>query len=128
MMKKTLILSFFTVVLCSTSFAQKLSIEEAVMGNYGELNPEKLDQLQWIEGEDEASYVEENNLMTVNRRGKTDVRLTLDQLNRQVEDSLTSFPKITWVNKNIFYFSRGKSYYKTNLKKEKTEIVLQYIA
>ena len=127
-MNKTLFLSAIAFVFCGSIFAQKLSIEEAVMGNYGKLNPDNLSQLQWIEGENELSYVEENKLMVINKRGKEDLRLTLDELNTQIEDSLSSFPKITWIDKNNFYFDRGKSFYKTNIKKDETEIVLQYEA
>lgn len=125
-MKKMLFVFSLLLAPFSVLLAQQLSIEEAVMGNYGDLNPEKLDQLQWVEGEDDLTFVDDNKLMIVNKRGKKKVLFTLTSLNKQIDDSLSSFPEVNWIDKNNFYFNRGKSYYKSNLKKDKTNLVLQY--
>ena len=67
-MKKTFIFIFIVFAFLQNNHAQKklLTMEEAVVKQRAELAPAKLQQLIWIEGTDNYSYVENDSLMTDN--------------------------------------------------------------
>lgn len=115
---RLLLTSIALAFLCLTSFSQsKLSIEDAVLEQYGKFRPDYISGLQWREGDDTYSYTEDNSLFISNARGRTSRLATLEQLNTMTGTSLKKFPRITWLTRDTFYFSSKNTFYTVDLKK-----------
>ena len=113
-MKRILLLS--TLILFTISLtAQKISIEDAVMLQRSELGPERMKQVQWVEDADLWSHIEDYSLKILSPQNKVLRSISLDELNALIEGELKSFPDITWLSKDVCYFSNGNQYYKLNV-------------
>ncbi|MFT5980295.1 MAG: dipeptidyl-peptidase-4, partial [Flavobacteriales bacterium] len=113
-MKRILLLS--TLILFTISLiAQKISIEDAVMLQRSELGPEQMKQVQWVEDADLWSHIEDNTLKILSPQNKVLRSISLDELNALIEGELKSFPYITWLSRDVCYFSNGNQYYKLNV-------------
>lgn len=99
--------------------AQKIDIEEAVLGQYGSLAPDRLSQLQWVTETGGWSYVEEKTLRMFNKSGREQLVLTLDELNKQAGTELRAFPQVTWLDAGLFRFRAGKVWYDFDFKKKR---------
>jgi dipeptidyl-peptidase 4 len=113
---------FFTfiavAVLCLTSFSQsKISIEDAVLEQYGKYRADYISDLQWREGEDTYSYTEDDALFISNSKGRVSQLTTLEQLNTMLGIKLTRFPGVTWLTRDTFYFESNNKFYTVDLKK-----------
>lgn len=116
-MKHLLSAAFIIISLFTT--AQSLTIEEAVLGRWNEFAPEDLRGLQWVEGCDLYSYIEQESLNIVNTRGKVINSMTLDQLNLASNLDLKSFPSVTFIDSKSFRFSSNAHWYIADLKTKK---------
>jgi len=105
---------FFFVLLFSISvFAQKDFTLKQVILELPSLSPARLNQLQWIPGTDEFSYVEklESGIELVVEQieaGNKKILITLNELNGSLGnamlDSVTNFPSFTWYSSNEIWF------------------------
>ena len=91
-------------------------------------HPEKVDQLTWIKGSDQYSFVEKESLKATSLGNDlTQEITTLDNLNKKLvslkDDELKSFPKITWENKSSFNFKKGTKTYNYNFPSRKLTTV-----
>ena len=113
-MKK--ITTFFILFLnLQIAFAQTklLTIEDALTKNKTSLAPAKLKQLQWVKGANLFSYItkiestEYLNMQEATAKNPQ-LQLALTELNAALtkvnEKSLTTFPALSWKNKNQFSF------------------------
>ncbi len=98
-----------------TLFAQKITIEEAVMLQRSELGPERMKQVQWVEDADFWSHIEDNTLKVMSPDNKEQHSVSLSELNKLIDGKLKSFPSVTWLSQNICYFADGRQYYKLNV-------------
>ncbi|NUM32048.1 MAG: DPP IV N-terminal domain-containing protein [Bacteroidetes bacterium] len=101
----------FAVFLSYTAQAQNkvFTIEEAVTAAGGKLIPKNLDQLQWVKGTSNYSYIENGVLKIfdaktaklINEIKKTDIDVALIDTKF---DTLQKFPRCTWINSNTIRF------------------------
>ena len=115
-MRNFLLLTFALTLGLIVTGQQKLSIEDAVLQQYGTLYPDRVNALQWMEGVDKYSFVEDNTLMIGDVKGKSASAMTLDQLKELSGLDLSRFPSVNWIDKNTFYFQSGNSFYTAALK------------
>lgn len=116
----------FLIAFCSLSFIstsqEKLTLEEAVLGQFRQFAPSRLEQLQWITGSDQYCYVKNNELWIGKTKGKIAERVlfTLDQLNTWTGgEKMTAMPQLHWISSEKFYFENKGSYYEMAMKADK---------
>lgn len=118
--------SFFiaTVIVCllpgSLSAQKILTLEDAVIGQYTQLAPERLRDLQWIPGTHSWSSLSpdgEEILQGGINKDSNRVIMDLDSLNRQLnnKDQIERFPDITWHDNRIFSFFHKNKLYRVHL-------------
>lgn len=105
-------LAFAVVLLPSMVQAQKknFTITEATNGMATTLAPKGLKQVSWQPGTNNFYHVANNAWLRINVvNGHVDTVLRLQKLNQTLfgKDSLKSFPTLTWLNKEVFYFNSG---------------------
>ncbi|GAH04991.1 unnamed protein product [marine sediment metagenome] len=120
---------FFFVLLFSISvFAQKNFILKQVILEAPSLSPATLNQLQWIPGTDEFSYLEETesgiNLVAEQiEAGNKKILTTLDDLNNSLAyaalDSATNFPRFSWHSSGEIWFWQKNKLVLFNIQKNK---------
>ncbi|MBA2407687.1 MAG: DPP IV N-terminal domain-containing protein, partial [Chitinophagales bacterium] len=116
MNNKLLSLSLLFVLLTYSISAQNnlLSIEDAVLRQRTTLAPQKLNQLQWIKGTNDFSYVEKESILIRGTVENTDRRevLSLIELNTELKklnlDTVNIFPAILWKNGDEFNFTASQ--------------------
>ncbi|MBN2668599.1 MAG: DPP IV N-terminal domain-containing protein [Bacteroidales bacterium] len=108
-LKKALIL-VIAVFTSAPIFSQEksLTIEEAVVGQYRELYPEYLTNIQWKDAEHFTTIKSYRNIVIQELSNNTvDTLLTLDDINGMYNltglDSLRYIVSIHWINSNTFY-------------------------
>lgn len=96
---------------------QRLTLEEAVMGQTGPLLPEVVEQLQWLPQSDSYIYAKENKVMYVTIKGKESVLFTLDDLNNwKAGGGLETLPQMNWIDASRFWFTATRYYYEVDIK------------
>ena len=116
-----LILFSLIINFCSIAFAQKenLKLEDAILGRWDKFSTDKIQGLQWVKNNNEYSYIKDNILFIESLEGITR-QLLLSNLNEYFgDDSLTSFPKINWIDKDKFRFKKQSSFYSYNISNQK---------
>ncbi|MBT8196272.1 MAG: S9 family peptidase, partial [Bacteroidia bacterium] len=120
-MKKTII-SAFVLLLCFSAVAQDklLTMEEAILQGRRALAPENLNQLKWIKGSADYSFVEKESLKSASLRSDLTKELcSLDNLNKKLNamaaGKLKAFPRYTWVSSTAFEFRKGDDTYNYNI-------------
>jgi dipeptidyl-peptidase-4 len=104
---------FLFLLIASTSIKAQnkmLSIEDAILKARTSLAPQNFKQLMWIKNSNDYCYIgADNNLYKGSaEKDKAQILLRLVELNAalrlQKEDTLLSFPNITWEDVNSFIF------------------------
>lgn len=88
-----------TLLLSTISFSQNksLTVEDAVMGYYNGLYPEKITGLQWVPGTELYSAINSNVLYVFDTTGKIKKKLTLAEIKTTVKNpELSYMPRLTW--------------------------------
>ena len=88
-----------TLLLSTISFSQNksLTVEDAVMGYYNGLYPEKITGLQWVPGTELYSAINSNVLYVFDNTGKIKKKLTLAEIKTTVKNpELSYMPRLTW--------------------------------
>jgi len=134
-MKKIL---FMVLLIGSSFFAQaqatikpalmELTLEAAIMQQRSSLAPERINNLQWISGIDELSKISKDGseLLKVSVNDDKVERISdLKTINAALGLALKSFPRVSWTNKNEFYFRSGNAYYSFNAAEQKGSVILE---
>ncbi|MEJ6796341.1 MAG: DPP IV N-terminal domain-containing protein [Flavobacteriales bacterium] len=88
-----------TLLLSTISFSQNksLTVEDAVMGYYNDLYPEKITGLQWVPGTELYSAINSNVLYVFDNTGKIKKKLTLAEIKTTLKNpELSYMPRLTW--------------------------------
>ncbi|HEY0977173.1 MAG TPA: DPP IV N-terminal domain-containing protein, partial [Flavobacteriales bacterium] len=89
---------------------RELTLRDAVTYGGGRLRPQGLQQLQWISGGTDLSFVKDDVLYGASVGKRSDAQLlTIGQLNEQLTESdrVKAFPTITWQGPQRFTFISG---------------------
>lgn len=128
-------LLIFSSLNCLLAQNKLFTMEDAVLNLRTSLAPANLKQLKWVAGVNSYSYIDTLNKSEVLKIGSANkkdekVALTLTDLNLAVnilkEKSLKSFPEITWINSNQFYFDNGGKLISYLLKEKKAALLNEY--
>ncbi|QAA82751.1 S9 family peptidase [Aequorivita sp. H23M31] len=113
-MKNYLSLLFFFLIFLNVSAQQKeLTLEDAVMQQYGKLYPKHISGFQWIPGTNSYVYVENGTTL---KMGDVDSKkkgreFSIEEIGESLGAELKRFSPLTWKNSNSFYFEAEKQYY-----------------
>lgn len=137
-MKKIL---FLMLLLGASIFAQaqsaitaplkELTLEAAVMQQRSSLAPERINNLQWIKEINALSKISKDGseLVKINIKGDATERISdLKTINAALGLALKRFPRVSWTNKNEFYFRSGNAYYSFNTAEQKGSKILEFPA
>ncbi|MDZ4823485.1 MAG: DPP IV N-terminal domain-containing protein [Flavobacteriales bacterium] len=110
-----------SVLVLSVSFIihsqQKLTLEEAVMGQTGALLPDQPEQLQWLPQSDSYMYVKDAKVLYGTIKGKESVLFTLNDLNKwKGGDPLKEMPQLVWMDATRFWFVDTRRYFEGDIK------------
>ncbi len=101
---------------------KKLTMRDAVIGQFTNLAPKRIKNLQWVKGRKAFSYVDpddQGGQLVIQYRDSAQTRevLKLERIRKSHEElaSLARFPSITWASENSFVFKQGDTYYEYNL-------------
>lgn len=133
-MTRLICISFILISLISQdlfSQTKQLSIDDAVVGLYRNLAPDRISGIQWRPGSEEYSFMKSGGLWVHNvSSGTEEVLLTVGELNKQLNktgtDSLRSFPAIEWISNNRIRFYAGSSIVYFDLDKQKVAFHFKY--
>ncbi len=124
MKKNTIILILIFSFLSSVNAQEKeLTINDAVIGQWRDLYPEYVSQLNWIPNTNLYSFVDDNVLIesSIDKKKKSEL-LNLSILSKAVIkkglDTLKWFPRITWETENSFSFWSKNNYILYDLKEK----------
>jgi dipeptidyl-peptidase-4 len=115
----------------SVSAQQKLTLEEAVTGQFRQFAPTTVQQLQWVPGADLYSYVKDETLLVAAiKQGTADRKiLALPELNTMLGNGdLKRFPTIQWLSIERFFFEDKNAFWEVDLKLKKAQKVSSYPA
>ncbi len=110
------VIYFITINVFSFSQSKSLSMEEAVIGQWRDLYPETLVNLQWRGDNSSVTYQDYHTIYEKNITNNIEVvLLTLNQLNIALtntkQDTLSTIPKVTFENSDIFSFTKNNIWY-----------------
>lgn len=108
---------------------QKLTIDEAVLGQFRQFAPKTIDQLQWIKASDTYSFVKENALFIGKVKGKgiESKLISLEEINTiRGGEALKSMPEINWISPEKFWFDNGAGFTEIELKTKKADNYCTY--
>jgi len=123
---------FIFCILVTTLLAQDklFTLEDVILRGRTKLSPKNLTQLQWITNTNSFSYVDSINTGKGLIRGHADDKdiemlLTLDSLSTIVGKKIKRFPRIEWVDKNIFNFWVDEKLYAFDIDKGSIKLINQ---
>jgi len=116
--------------ICNISFSQqKLTLEEAVTGQFRQFAPSTIQQLQWVPGADLYSYVKDETLwIGAVKQGNPDKKiLTLSELNTLMGNAdMKRLPSIRWQAIDRFSFEEKNAFWEVDMKLKKAQKVSFY--
>lgn len=113
-----------------TAQKQELSLKDAILNRFATLYPERMQQLQWVDG-NTLSYVDDHDgqpaLFIQKVDGPAGAVLGLDELASRMGDDvkLGSFPRIQWTSSQTFQFKKGNNIYEASLDKKKVQTIFE---
>ncbi len=127
-MKKLFLISFlFLFTGLSLVLAQK---KELKLEDYlnKDIYPERVNNLQWVTGENAVSYIENNKLVLHDvKKDIADTILSVDDLSKNTELSeLKRFPQISWESNDLFTFTLKNKIFRFSVSGKKAELLNQY--
>jgi dipeptidyl-peptidase-4 len=108
---------------------QKLTLDEAVIGQFRQFAPKSIDQLQWIKSSDTYAFVQENALWIGKVKGKgIETKLvSLEEINTiRGGEALKTIPEIHWISAEKFWFENGAGFSEIDIKTKKSENFCSY--
>ena len=135
-MKRIILLSYLLMncafLLNVQAQTKKLSMEDAILGQWRQFYPETLYQLAWRGESNEYTYVKDKDLLAALPGKEAKVILNLDELNQVLQASnlkeLNSFPRFSWVNSNTIQFNTGNRLIQYDLVNNKLVLNLEFTA
>ena len=126
------VLLILAIALVGTTHAQqKLTLEEAVTGQFRQFAPTSIQELQWLPGADLYSYVKEESLWVgaVKQSSPDRKILGLDELKTLLgSPDLKRMPSVTWLSIERFYVEQENAFWEVDLKLKKAQKVSAYPA
>ncbi|MGO3182581.1 MAG: DPP IV N-terminal domain-containing protein [Aequorivita sp.] len=117
-------LFFFLCFINIQAQEKELTLKDAVLEQYGKFYPEHVTGFQWIPGTDSYVYLEDNTFKKASIRNKKgEVKLSLDEVNKNFGTDLKRFSGVTWKDADNFYFSGDNSYYLYDYESKKGELI-----
>lgn len=112
-MKKIVFYSFIFISGFVSAQNKMLTIQEAVLKGRTSLAPKKLQNINFISGTNQFSYLDNNQLITGDvLSGKTQTVSSLSSLNQALKssgaDTLLAYPTFTWKSSNVITFETAK--------------------
>lgn len=112
-MKQLLLIAGLTISSFSIAQEKLLTIQDAILKGRTTLAPKRLQGLDFIPGNDQFSYVNNDAIYIGDKKtGNTVKLLTLPELNVKLKssnkDTLPSLTAVSWKNVSQFYFSNNK--------------------
>ena len=126
-----LITTLFVAYAYLTMAQQKLTLEEAVTGQFRQFAPTTIQQLQWVPGADLFSFVKDETLWVgALKQGAADRKiLALTELNTLLGNGdLKRFPAIQWLSADRFSFEDKNAFWEVDMKLKKAQRVSSYPA
>lgn len=125
-MKNSLIIFFLLFTYITFSQKKELTLKEAVLQQYRAFAPEKMSMFQWIPTTTEYTYLEK--FITLKKGNatsdKTEVLMTIEELNKALNTKLPWFSGFEWKDKNVFLVNDGINYYSYDLSKKEGRKIL----
>ncbi|WP_461631597.1 S9 family peptidase [Labilibaculum euxinus] len=115
-MKRVFLLTYLLIIcaLFTAADAQtkKLSMEDAILGQWGKFYPENLSQLSWKGESNLISYVSNNDIMAAEPDEEAKVIFTLSDLNVMLKSAgdkeLSRLPRFSWISNDVIqYYNQG---------------------
>jgi dipeptidyl-peptidase-4 len=120
-----ILLFLLTLVLQSVSAQPKtLTLEDAILKQFSELAPERLNNPQWIPGEPSLAYLSPEGDALIRRGVRQDVIgniATVAEFKKVLNLDLRRIPNYSWLDKSRFYFQNGNAYYQWDISNQKGE-------
>jgi len=118
-MKKQLLLLLVLVCFMQTTFAQQkeLTLEDAVIGRWTKLAPDRISGLQWVADTELMSYYSKDRTKVLVRRpaiSTPPMEIAVADINTALGLELKRMPAINWLSKESFYFRSKYTYYEYN--------------
>lgn len=112
-MKKIVFYSFILAAGLVSAQNKMLTIQEAVLKGRTSLAPKKLQNINFISGSNQFSYIDNNQLITGDvLSGKTQTVSSLSTLNQALKssgaDTLSTYPTFTWKSPHVISFETAK--------------------
>lgn len=118
------------IVLSITAYTQKkqLTLKDAVSQQYRAFAPDKMPLFQWIPNTMDYTYLDKG--YTVLKKGnvkseQAEVLMTIEELNKVLNASLTWFSGFEWKDQFIFLVNDGSRYYSYDTKKKEGRLILE---
>jgi dipeptidyl-peptidase-4 len=133
-MKRIFLLGYL-LVSCGLFFGavaqeKKLTMEDAILGQWRQFYPETLSRLAWRGESNEYTYVKGEKIMAAVPGKKERVLLSLEAINKALKSegikSLKRVPYYSWLNKNTMQFSVKNTLIQFNFVESKVNLKLKY--
>lgn len=116
----------FIALLWNGAYSQKniLTLDDAVLYYMKGLMPERPDGLRWIPKSDHYSTLnDDSSIMTIHSLSKS---MDVDIAAADLQKGMTSFPRITWMDANHFYFFKDHKIFTYDLAQKTLSETLSY--
>ena len=129
-MKKLLFLPVIFAFIVSVVPAQNklFTMEDAVLNGRTFLAPKRLNQLMWVKGSNNYSFVEKGEVLMRGsaENNKTETIISLETLNQELKknniESYPMFPLMSWENENTFGFDNNNQRISFDVKTKKIAV------
>jgi len=130
-MKRVFLLTYLLIICALFSVAnaqtKKLSMEDAIMGQWGKFYPKSLSQLSWKGESNLISYVSGTDILLAKPGKEAEVIYNLSDINEIFKSEgikeLTRIPRFSWIGGDVLQFRKGGKLIQIDLLNKK--LVLQ---
>ncbi|MGQ1909766.1 DPP IV N-terminal domain-containing protein [Marinifilum sp. RC60d5] len=134
MMKRFFLLSYFLIncglVLSLQAQQKKLSMEDAILGQWRQFYPENLSQLSWKGESNVISYATAEEILAADPGKEAKVIFSLSDLNEILKTGnckeLKRIPRYTWLNSNVIQLYAGKELLQIDIVNKKIKLKLDF--
>jgi dipeptidyl-peptidase-4 len=125
---RNIILLFLLVAQVTVAQQKQMTLEDAIIGRYTYLNPEKLEGLSWKD-ESTFTFLQNDTLWAESvKDGKKSPVTNRDEINKlirsHVQMQLSHFPQYEWEEGGNLLLSSGTTYVMLNLSEKKVEYTI----
>lgn len=122
---KNILLSLFVVVFSFTTFSQeKLTLEQAVLGQYAQFYPTHAFDFNWIDDEGSYAYLDFYRTLVIGKVGEEEsTRIDISEVSEKLDGKFFYFAGITWRNKDVFLLNYQNFIATYNLKTKEGSLI-----